>query len=130
MAKIKPDQLHKDCPSAIIKIMKPYLAKKGTSQLTIFFFDFNSFCQTAPEKKDVPCRDPELNPKGSSVIGKSFIARRYAKKLLEIKSINNQATTMKVYQSKQNKKVCILSTLHTSVMFNTTTKKKPETVKL
>ena len=44
------------------------------------------------------------------------------------KSDNNQATTLTVYQCKRKKNVCILSTLNTSVMVDTTTKKKPETV--
>ena len=79
-------------------------------------------------KKDVTYRDPEQNPKGSSAAGKSFTAEQIIQQTLANKSVNNQATTLTVYQCKQNKNVCILSTLHTSVMVDTTTKKKPEAV--
>ena len=58
---------------------------------------------------------------------KTLQQSRYSSKLLQTKNENNQATTLTVYQRKQNKNVCILSTLHLSVMVDTTTKKKPET---
>ena len=79
-------------------------------------------------KKDVTYRDPEQNPKGSSTTGKSFTAEQIIQQTLANKSVNNQATTLTVYQCKQNKNICILSTLQTSVMVDTTTKKKPEAV--
>ena len=79
-------------------------------------------------KKDVTYRDPEQNPKGSSATCKSFTAEQIIQQTLANKSDNNQATTLTVYQCKQNKNVCILSTLHTSVMIDKTTKKKPEAV--
>ena len=47
---------------------------------------------------------------------------------MQTKSDNNQATILTVYQCKQKKNVYILSTLHSFVMVNTTTKKKPEAV--
>ena len=59
---------------------------------------------------------------------KALQQSRYSSKLLQTKSDNNQATTLTVYQCKQNKNVGIPSTLHISVMVDTTTKKKPETV--
>ena len=74
-------------------------------------------------KKDVTYQDPEQNPKESSAIGKRFTAEQIIQQTLGNKSVNNQATTLTVYQCKQNKNVCILSTLHTSVMVDKTTKK-------
>ena len=59
---------------------------------------------------------------------KCFTAEQIIQQTLANKSVNNQATIFTVYQCKQNKNVCILSTLHTSVMVDTTTKKKPEAV--
>ena len=79
-------------------------------------------------KKDVTYRDPEQNPKGSSATGKSFTTEQIIQQTLANKSVNNQATTLTVYQCKKNKNVCILSTLHSSVMVDTTTKKKLEAV--
>ena len=79
-------------------------------------------------KKDVTYRDPEQNPKGSSATGKSFTVEQIIQQTLANTSVYNQATTLTVYQCKQNKNVCILSTLYTSVMVDTTTKKKPEAV--
>ena len=79
-------------------------------------------------KKDVTYWDPEQNPKGSSTTGKSFTAEQIIQETLANKSIYNQATTLTVYQCKQNKNVCILSTLHTSVMVDKTMKKKLEAV--
>ena len=77
-------------------------------------------------KKNVTYWDPEQNPKGSSATGKSFTAEQIIQQTLANKSVNNQAATLTVYQCKQNKNVCILSTLHTSVMVDITAKKKPE----
>ena len=83
------------------------------------------------EKKDVIYRDPEQNPKGSSATGKCFTAEQIIQQTLANKSVNNQATTLTAYQCKQNKNnLCILSTLHTSVIVDTTTKNKPEAVTL
>ena len=47
---------------------------------------------------------------------------------MQTKNENNQATILIVYQCKQKKNVCILSTLHPSAIVDTTTKKKLETV--
>ena len=79
-------------------------------------------------KKDVTYWDPEQNSKGSSATGKSFTADQIIQQTFANQSINNQATTLTVYQCKQNKNVRILSTLHTSVMVDTITKKKLEVV--
>ena len=79
-------------------------------------------------KKDVTYRDPEQNPKGSSATGKNFTAEQKIQQTIANKSVNNQDTTLTVYQCKQKNNGCILSKLHTSVMVDTTTKKKPETV--
>ena len=59
-------------------------------------------------------------------LAKALKQNRYFSKLLQTKSDNNQATTLTVYQCKQNKNVCILRTLHTSVMVDKTTKKETE----
>ena len=79
-------------------------------------------------KKDVTYGDSEQNPKGSSATDESFTAEQIIQQPLANKSVNNQATTLTVYQCKQNKNVCILSTLHKSVMVDTTTTKKREAV--
>ena len=80
------------------------------------------------EKKDVTCRDLEQNLKGSSALGKSFTAEQIFQQTLANKKDNNQVTTLTVYQCKQKKNVYILTTLDTSVMIDTITTKKTETV--
>ena len=105
--------------------MEPFLGKRRnvtTDNFFYFFFFINS------GKKDVTYRYPEQNLKGSSATGKRFTAEQIIHQTLANKSVNKQATTLTVYQCKQNKNVCILSTLHTSVVVDTTTKKKSEAV--
>ena len=62
-----------------MQIVKPYLGKEA-SQLTVFLFDLS--CHEALEKKDVTCRDPEQNSKGSSATGKSFTAEQIIQQTL------------------------------------------------
>ena len=56
--------------SVIIKIVEPYLGKGRKSQLTNFLLGL--ILPRSSGKKDVTCRDPEQNPKGSVATGKSF----------------------------------------------------------
>ena len=60
--------------SVVIKLVEPYLGKGRNVTTDNFYFD--SSCHTAPEKKDVTCRDPKQNTKGSSATGKNFTAEQ------------------------------------------------------
>ena len=61
-------------------------------------------------------------------MAKSLQQSKYSSKFLQTKTDSNQIITKGVYQGKQKKNVCNLSTLHTFVIVNSTSKKKLETV--
>ena len=59
---------------------------------------------------------------------KALQQSRYSSKLLQSKKRQQPSHNLDNLPMQKKKNVCIFSTLHTSVMVNTTTKKKPETV--
>ena len=107
--------------SVVIKLVEPFLGKRRNVTLTHLSIELR-------KKKTSLVGTLNKIQKEVPPLVKALQQCRYSSKLLQTKSDNNQATTLTVYQCKQNKNVCILSTLHTSVMVDTTTKKKPETV--
>ena len=108
-------------------IVKPYLGK-GRNVTTDNFFTSPHLATELRKKKTSLVETLNKIRKEVPPLVKALQQGRYSSKLLQTKSDNKQVTTLTIYQCKQNKNVCILSTLHTSVMVDTTTKKKPETV--
>ena len=111
--------------SVVIKLVKPYLGK-GRNVTTDNFFTSTHLATELWKKMITLVGTLNKTRKEVSPLEKALQQSRYSSKLFQTKSDNNQATTLTVYQCKQKKNVCILSTLHTSVMVDTTTKKKPE----
>ena len=59
---------------------------------------------------------------------KSLQQSKYSSKLLQAINDSNQTTNLTVYQCKQKKNLCVLSTLCTIIMVDNKSKKKTETV--
>ena len=113
--------------SVVITLVESYLGK-GRNVTTNNFFTSTHLATELGKKKTSLVGTLNKIRKEVPLLVKALQQSRYSSKLLQTKSDNNQATTLTVYPYKQKKNVCILSTLHTSVMVDTTTKKKPETV--
>ena len=113
--------------SVVIKLVEPYLGKGRNVTTDNFFTSINLATQLRKKKTSLVGTLNKIRKEVPPLV-KTLQQSRYSSKLLQTKNENNQATTLTVYQCKQNKNVCILSTLHPSVMVDTTTKKKPETV--
>ena len=113
--------------SVVIKLVEPYLGK-GRNVTNDNFFTSTHLATELQKKKTSLVGTLNKIRKEVPPLVKALQQSRYSSKLLQTKSDNNQPTTLTVYQCKQNKNVCILSTLHTPVMVDTKTKKKPETV--
>ena len=110
----------------VIKLVEPYLSKERNVTTDNFFTSIH--LANSSGKKEDTCGDPKQNTKGSSATGKNFTAEQIFQQTLANQKRKQPSTTLTIYQCKQKKNVCILSTLHPSVMVHTTTKKKPETV--
>ena len=80
------------------------------------------------QKKRRHLSGPQQNSKGSSATSKSCTAEQIFQQILANKKQQQLSHNLDSLPVQTKKNVCILSTLHTSVMVNTTTKKKPETV--
>ena len=113
--------------SVVIKLVEPYLSKGRNITTDNFFTSIHLATQLRKKKTS---RVGALNKIRKEVppLVKTLQQSRYFSKLLQTKNENNQATMLTVYQRKQKKNVCILSTFYSSVMVDRTTKKKPETV--
>ena len=61
--------------SVVMKLMEPYLSK-GRNVTTDNFFTSIHLAIQLRKKKDVTCRDPKQNTKGSSATGKNFTAEQ------------------------------------------------------
>ena len=114
--------------SMVIKLVELYLGKERNVTTDNFFTSIH--LATELRKKEVIVGTLNKYEKEIPPQVKTSQHSRYCSKLLETINEDNEATTLTVYQCKQKKKLCILSTLRPSVVVDTTTKKKPETVTL
>ena len=87
-----------------------------------------TYLATQLRKKNVTCRDPEQNTKRSSATGKNFTAEQIFQQTLANKKQIQPSHNLDSLPMQTKEEVSILSILNPSVMVDTTTKKKPETV--
>ena len=113
--------------SVVIKLVEPYLGKGRNVTTDNFFTSIHLATQLRKKKTSLVGTLNKMRKKAPPLV-KTLQHSRYPSKLFQTKNKNNQTTTSTVYQCKQKKNVCILSTLYRSVMIDTTTKKRPETV--
>ena len=115
--------------SVVIKIVEPYLSK-GRNVTTDNFFTLTHLTTQLRKKKTLLVGTLNKIQKEVPPLVKALQQSKYFSKLSQTKSDDYQATTLTVYECIQNMNIYILRTIHTSVMIDTTTKKKPETVTL
>ncbi|KAM7367487.1 hypothetical protein PAMP_013779 [Pampus punctatissimus] len=107
--------------SVVLKLMEPFLGK-GRNVTTDNFFT------------SLPLAH-KLLAKNTSLVGTTNKNKRslppsvhLQAALYDTKVMRSDSATVSIYQGKEKKNVCILSTMHTSVEIHDDPKKRPETV--